>query len=159
MTADYTRGLRFRRPLQTGRQANKDDPDTCTDDATAKRLDPGKVRDWFDIAVVYSNNRRAILAIDKGTSGERVFADAQGLEAARSCPAGAVIPMLNRVSTPGMGRAWGQGRRGARAASGHAAAAPPSSVMNARRFIRSPRRRAPGATAVLRGRAPSRSSD
>src|SRR5262249_12413043 len=30
----------------------------------------------------------------------------------------------------------------ARAASGHAAAAPPRSVMNARRFIRSPRRRA-----------------
>src|SRR5215468_10396424 len=30
----------------------------------------------------------------------------------------------------------------ARAASGHAAAAPPSSVMNSRRFIRSPRRRA-----------------
>jgi len=29
----------------------------------------------------------------------------------------------------------------ARAASGHAAAAPPRSVMNARRFIRSPRRR------------------
>ena len=29
----------------------------------------------------------------------------------------------------------------ARAASGHAAAAPPSSVMNSRRFIRSPRRR------------------
>ena len=47
----------------------------------------------------------------------------------------------------------------ARAASGHAAAAPPSSVMNSRRFIRSPRRRAraapaarsrPSAFAVLR---------
>jgi hypothetical protein len=32
----------------------------------------------------------------------------------------------------------------ARAASGHAAATPPSSVMNSRRFIRSPRRRARG---------------
>ena len=47
----------------------------------------------------------------------------------------------------------------ARAASGHAAAAPPSSVMNSRRFIRSPRRRGraaiggtsrPSALAVLR---------
>src|SRR5262249_26777017 len=41
------------------------------------------------------------------------------------------------------------GRSGccARAASGHAAAAPPSSVMNSRRFIRSPRRRARAALA------------
>jgi hypothetical protein len=28
---------------------------------------------WFDIPVVYNNNRRAILAMEKGT---RVFADA-----------------------------------------------------------------------------------
>ena len=47
----------------------------------------------------------------------------------------------------------------ARAASGHAAAAPPSSVMNSRRFIRSPRRRGRAATAARRGRAPWRSSD
>ena len=37
----------------------------------------------------------------------------------------------------------------ARAASGHAAAAPPSSVMNSRRFIRSPRRRGRAASAAL----------
>ena len=37
----------------------------------------------------------------------------------------------------------------ARAASGHAAAAPPSSVMNSRRFIRSPRRRGRAASAGL----------
>ena len=42
----------------------------------------------------------------------------------------------------------------ARAASGHAAAAPPSSVMNSRRFIRSPRRRGRAASAERQGRAP-----
>jgi len=31
---------------------------------------------WFDIPVVYNNNRRAILALEKGTPGERAFADA-----------------------------------------------------------------------------------
>ncbi len=35
-----------------------------------------KERAWFDIPVVYNNNRRAILAMEKGTPGERVFADA-----------------------------------------------------------------------------------
>jgi hypothetical protein len=35
-----------------------------------------KERAWFDIPVVYANNRRAILALEKGTPGERVFADA-----------------------------------------------------------------------------------
>jgi hypothetical protein len=35
-----------------------------------------KDREWFDVPVVYNNNRRAILAIEKGTPGERVFAEA-----------------------------------------------------------------------------------
>jgi hypothetical protein len=35
-----------------------------------------KERGWFDIPVVYNNNRRAILAMEKGTPGDRVFADA-----------------------------------------------------------------------------------
>jgi hypothetical protein len=35
-----------------------------------------KERDWVDVPVIYSNNRRAILAMEKGTPGERVFADA-----------------------------------------------------------------------------------
>jgi hypothetical protein len=35
-----------------------------------------KERSWFDIPVVYGNNRRAILALEKGTPGERAFADA-----------------------------------------------------------------------------------
>jgi hypothetical protein len=35
-----------------------------------------KERGWFDIPVVYNNNRRAILALEKGTPGERAFAEA-----------------------------------------------------------------------------------
>jgi hypothetical protein len=35
-----------------------------------------KERAWFDIPVVYSNNRRAILALEKGTPGERAFEEA-----------------------------------------------------------------------------------
>ncbi len=35
-----------------------------------------KERGWFDIPVVYSNKRRAILAVEKGTPGERVFQEA-----------------------------------------------------------------------------------
>ena len=31
---------------------------------------------WFDIPVVYSDGKRAIIAIEKGTPGERAFADA-----------------------------------------------------------------------------------
>ena len=33
-------------------------------------------RSWFDIPIVYNNNRRAIIALEKGTSGARVFAEA-----------------------------------------------------------------------------------
>jgi hypothetical protein len=47
-------------------------------------LDPDKERNfqlldergWFDIPVVYNNNRRAILSMEKGTTGESVFAEA-----------------------------------------------------------------------------------
>jgi hypothetical protein len=35
-----------------------------------------KERSWFDIPIVYNNNRRAILAVEKGTPGERAFAEA-----------------------------------------------------------------------------------
>jgi hypothetical protein len=35
-----------------------------------------KDRPWFDIPIVYTNNRRAILAMEKGTPGERAFAQA-----------------------------------------------------------------------------------
>jgi hypothetical protein len=35
-----------------------------------------KERSWFDIPVVYSDGRRAIIAIEKGISGERAFTEA-----------------------------------------------------------------------------------
>ena len=35
-----------------------------------------KDRSWFDIPIVYTNGGRAILALEKGTPGERAFADA-----------------------------------------------------------------------------------
>lgn len=35
-----------------------------------------KERGWFDIPVVYSNKRRAILAVEKGTPGDNAFAQA-----------------------------------------------------------------------------------
>ena len=38
---------------------------------TSKRM-----QERFDIPIVYGNGRRAILAIEKGTPGERAFADA-----------------------------------------------------------------------------------
>jgi hypothetical protein len=35
-----------------------------------------KERAWLDIPIVYSDGRRAILAIEKGPTGERAFAEA-----------------------------------------------------------------------------------
>lgn len=35
-----------------------------------------KERPWFDIPIVYNNNKRAILAVEKGIPGERAFEDA-----------------------------------------------------------------------------------
>jgi len=35
-----------------------------------------KERGWFNIALVYNNKRRAILAFEKGTPGQRGFPDA-----------------------------------------------------------------------------------
>jgi hypothetical protein len=35
-----------------------------------------KERSWFDVPLVYANQRRAIIAIEKGPPGERAFADA-----------------------------------------------------------------------------------
>jgi hypothetical protein len=35
-----------------------------------------KERPWFDVPIVYGNGRRAILAIEKGASGERAFREA-----------------------------------------------------------------------------------
>jgi len=41
-----------------------------------RNLELLKDRAWFDIPIVYNNGRRAILAVEKGTPGERIFADA-----------------------------------------------------------------------------------
>ena len=38
-----------------------------------------KDRSWFDVPLVYANQRRAIIAIEKGPPGERAFNDAFAL--------------------------------------------------------------------------------
>jgi hypothetical protein len=38
-----------------------------------------KERSWFDIPLVYANQRRAIVALEKGAPGERAFTDAFGV--------------------------------------------------------------------------------
>jgi hypothetical protein len=35
-----------------------------------------KQQPWFDIPIVYADGQRAIVAIEKGMSGERAFSDA-----------------------------------------------------------------------------------
>jgi hypothetical protein len=35
-----------------------------------------KERPWFDVPIVYNNGKRAIIALEKGPGGERVFEDA-----------------------------------------------------------------------------------
>jgi hypothetical protein len=35
-----------------------------------------KDQKWFDIAIVYKNNTKAILAVERGAPGDRAFADA-----------------------------------------------------------------------------------
>ena len=49
---------------------------SSSDSDRERNLQLLKERAWFDIPVVYNNNRRAILAIEKGTPGDRVFAEA-----------------------------------------------------------------------------------
>jgi len=41
-----------------------------------RNLDMLKNRDWFDIPIVYTNGKRAILAVEKGTPGGRAFEEA-----------------------------------------------------------------------------------
>ena len=35
-----------------------------------------KIAAWFDVPVLYNDNRRAIIAIEKGNPGERAFGEA-----------------------------------------------------------------------------------
>jgi hypothetical protein len=39
----------------------------------ARNLEILKGQEWLDVPMVYSNQRRAILAIDKGPSGNQAF--------------------------------------------------------------------------------------
>ena len=41
-----------------------------------RNIDLMKQRDWLEIPIVYTSGRRAILALEKGTPGERAFAEA-----------------------------------------------------------------------------------
>ena len=42
----------------------------------ARNLQLLKERSWFDVPLVYANQRRAIIAIEKGAPGERAFNEA-----------------------------------------------------------------------------------
>jgi hypothetical protein len=47
-----------------------------TDTDLARNIALLKERPWFDIPIVYNNNKRGILAVEKGIPGERAFDDA-----------------------------------------------------------------------------------
>lgn len=49
---------------------------SAVDSDLQRNLQLLKERAWFDIPIVYNNGRRAILAIEKGTPGERAFQEA-----------------------------------------------------------------------------------
>ena len=49
---------------------------TNVDSDRARNLQLLKERSWFDVPLVYVNQRRAIIAIEKGSPGERAFNDA-----------------------------------------------------------------------------------
>ena len=49
---------------------------SAVDSDMQRNLQLLKERPWFDIPIVYNNGRRAILAIEKGTPGDRAFAEA-----------------------------------------------------------------------------------
>jgi hypothetical protein len=48
----------------------------AAEDEMQRNLQLLKERSWFDILIVYNNGSRAILTMEKGTPGERAFADA-----------------------------------------------------------------------------------
>jgi hypothetical protein len=51
-----------------------------------------KERSWFDIPVVYADDKRALIAIEKGLPGERTFADAFGAWGEPAAPVYAALP-------------------------------------------------------------------
>ena len=92
-------------------------------------------RGWTDLPRTFPGSRQLAKA-DSSNRGQSAGAASAALGGVRHRPA--------RRSEPTF------------PASGQPAAAPPSSVMNSRRFIRSPRRRGRAALAARRGRAPWR---
>jgi hypothetical protein len=60
-----------------------------------------KERSWFDVPLAYANQRRAIIAIEKGAPGERAFKDALAAWGRDYPTASAVQP------EPGTGSTWG----------------------------------------------------
>jgi hypothetical protein len=52
---------------------------SIVDSDRARNLQLLKERSWFDVPLVYVNQRRAIIAIEKGAPGERAFNDAFAL--------------------------------------------------------------------------------
>jgi hypothetical protein len=49
---------------------------SATDADVQRNIQMLKERGWFDVAIVYTDGRRAILAVEKGTPGDKAFADA-----------------------------------------------------------------------------------
>jgi hypothetical protein len=56
---------------------------SAVDTDTQRNVSLLKERGWFDVPVVYTDGRRAILAVEKGTPGDRAFQDAFTSWAAR----------------------------------------------------------------------------
>jgi len=49
---------------------------SAVDADVQRNADMLKTRDWFDVPIVYTSGKRAILAIEKGVAGQRVFEEA-----------------------------------------------------------------------------------
>jgi hypothetical protein len=49
---------------------------SSTDSERLRNIDMLKNRGWFDVAVVYTDGKRAILAVEKGTPGDNAFKEA-----------------------------------------------------------------------------------
>jgi len=49
---------------------------SAVDSEMQRNIELLKSRPWFDVPIVYTDGRRAILAVEKGTPGERAFNDA-----------------------------------------------------------------------------------
>ena len=67
----------------------------------ARNLQLLKERSWFDVPLVYANQRRAIIAIEKGAPGERAFNEAfaaWGEDSPSASAPSATIGVLRRTS-------------------------------------------------------------